>query len=191
MRIASGALCVALVTACSLVGIGDGPIAQFRLIVPMLDEDGRSVSQQEYPEDLAGLEAELVTAERTLRFNRANLRGDMSLIWLSQTIDMPLKGTAELVVRLRHDGEVVAADTVTWTLKPDTRWSVEVQRGEPRHFPYDPAFSVGGSATIKVWRAPIREDVAAYEGETLTMTLFGADIGPCDREPEKCLPTTQ
>ena len=156
--------------ACFLVGV-DSPIATFLLVVPPVPDDAPRYS---FPADLAGLEAELLVDGRTVTaYRRDDFFGPIiSTNWSTHRIDIPVGGRAELVVRVRQDGEVVATDTAAWRLAPNISWWMRVHRGPPlRH---DHAF--------RIWRVPIREDAASYEGETLRLTLFRPEMSECERD---------
>ena len=131
------------------------------------------------PNGLGGIEVHVKGIGRSRSFTAADLPSD--------PFDVPESGTAEVLVRLTRDGEVVAEGIAQWPLSPDIQWTVEVERS-----PYPIAQGVDfGYATQpnpvgcgwfwcrEVWRFDIREDARNYEAERLWLTIKAYDPDLC------------
>lgn len=158
------------------------------LEVSVNDDDAMFTREEEWvtlhnslsdPNGLAGIEVHLNGIGRSRSFTAADLPSD--------PFDVPESGTAQVLVRLTRDGDVVAEGAARFPLAPDVEWEIEVERS-----PYPIAAGIDFDYATQpnpvgctwfwcreVWRFDIREDARNYEAERLWLTIWASTPGEC------------
>ena len=131
------------------------------------------------PKGFAGLEI-IVSAEDmpTRRYTASHFAS------VDETkFKVPETGLATVTARIVQDGRIVAEVSERWGLGPELQWDIDVERAP---YPANEGFLPDPENPecqwfwcAFIWRSPIAEGAANYEGEALWVVLYRHDPDEC------------
>ncbi len=131
------------------------------------------------PRGLAGLEVSVSGDDMPTRtFNASHFAGG------DVHFRVPDTGLATIVARIVQDGRIVAEVSERWGLGPKIQWDIDVDRAP---YPQNEGFPQDLDHPTRcqwfwcafIWRSPIAEGAANYEGEALWVVLYRHDPDVC------------